>query len=106
MQKHKFGTILNRKCCLVITISILVVALLTGCRNTTSEQLFLSSIETVTETAENAQERTEESVTEATAEITLSTDVPDDFIGTNYTADTKEIDKSRWMIRLLRDMGD
>ncbi len=89
MQKHKFGTILNRKCCLVITISILVVALLTGCRNTTSEQLFLSSIETVTETAENAQERTEESVTEATAEITLSTDVPDDFIGTSYTADTK-----------------
>jgi len=82
MQYRKYGA--------VFAIFLMFTALLTGCsRNTTDEQISSSRSETVTETVENGQAATKESVTEAIADTEISTDAPEDYIKTGYMANTK-----------------
>jgi hypothetical protein len=69
---------------------LMFIALLTGCgRNTTDVQISSSRAETVIETVEKGQAETKESVTETITDTEISTDAPEDYIKTGYTADTK-----------------
>ncbi len=79
-----------RKCGVVLAIFLMFIALLTGCGgNTTDVQIPSSRAEIVIETVEKGQAATKESVTEAIAVTEISTDAPEDYIKTGYTADTK-----------------
>ena len=82
MQYRKYGA--------AFTISLMFIALLTGCgRNTTVELISSSRAETVIEAVEKGQAAAKESVTEAIADTEISTDAPEDYQKTSYTADTK-----------------
>ena len=82
MQYGKYGVLL--------AVFLMFIALLTGCGgNTTDEQLSSARAETVIETVEKGQAAAKESVTEATAATEKSTDAPEDYTKTGYTADTK-----------------
>lgn len=82
MQYRKYGV--------VFAVFLMFIALLTGCgRNITDEQISPSTPATVTETVEKRQAATKESVTEAIADTEISTGAPEDYIKTNYMADTK-----------------
>lgn len=79
-----------RKYGVVFAILLMFIALLTGCgRHTTDEQISSPRAETVIETVEKGQAVVKESVTEAIADTEISTDAPEDYIKTDYKADTK-----------------
>lgn len=78
LQYRKYG--------LVFIFSILFIALLIGCRNTTYEQISSSSTEIINETAENEQVEVKESVTEETEVSTVDTE---DYVKIAFTTNTK-----------------
>jgi predicted esterase len=79
-----------RKYTVVFALFSIFIALLTGCSSsTTDEQISSSRAEPVTETIEKGQATTKESATEAIADPEISTDTPEGYIKTGYTADTK-----------------
>ena len=82
MQYRKYGV--------AFAIFLMVTVLLTGCgRHTTDEQISSSRAEAVNETVENGQAAAKASVIEAIADTEISTDAPEDYIKSGYTADTK-----------------
>ena len=79
-----------RKDGVAFAIFLMFIALLIGCgRSPTDEQISSSRVKTVIETVEKGQAAAKESVTEAIADTEISTDAPEDYIKTGYTADTK-----------------
>jgi acetyl esterase/lipase len=84
------GSMQYRKYGVVFAIFLMFIALITGCsRNTTDEQVSSSKAEAATGTVEKGQVATNESVTETITESEIFTNVPEGYIKTSYTADTK-----------------